>query len=75
MSKVTNSYWFNSNGRTIGIIEVETEYDGLKYYIGIPKREGGSQKDDELEISEWGSMFPKAAAQTLFYGAPLKEST
>ena len=72
MSKITNAIWFSGRRGLVGVVEVDDQYDGLVYYIGIAP--GKNEEDDKLEIAAWGSSFPKAAAQTLLYGAPLKES-
>lgn len=65
--RVTNSMWFSTmnNPRTIGIVigvdEVTAE---TKAYIGIGQ--GLSQKEDEINISQYGSSFPMCSALTLF---------
>jgi hypothetical protein len=52
--------WFNN----VGIVRVETEYEGIKYYIreGI----GRDENEDVKLIAEWGSTFPTNAGDVLF---------
>ena len=47
--KVLGSIWFNK----VGIVRVQTAYDGIKYYIG--QGDGLSMEDDEQYIAAWGS--------------------
>lgn len=61
--KILNSYWFNGGG----IIRVETEYDGIKYYIGAWGPLGSmDQKKDADFIANWGNTFPNVAGDVLF---------
>lgn len=48
---VTQSIWYGK----IGIVTVQTEYDGEKMYIG--QATGLSQEDDEQHIATWGMPF------------------
>lgn len=58
--KVLDAIWFNK----VGIVRVEDEYDGIKYYI---KDVGGlNEEDDTWYVVNWGSTFPKAAGDVLF---------
>jgi len=63
--KILDSYWFNPMGSAIiGIVKVETEYDGIKYYIGTAS--GRDTDDDARHIAERGAKFPTETAETLF---------
>ena len=37
----------------VGIVKVETEYDGIKFYCGLTQ--GGTARSDAEHIAEWGS--------------------
>lgn len=62
--KILDSIWFNM----VGIVRVEDEYDGIKYYIGtIDLNDGGvSEKNDSEHIADWGNTFPNEAGDVLF---------
>lgn len=66
--KILDVLWFC--GRTnVGIVRVEDEYDGIKYYIASPPDVGtmrSSEEEDIQFIADWGSSFPKAAGDVLF---------
>lgn len=53
---VLESIWFGK----VGIVRVQTEYAGVKYYIGVG--EGLSQEADEQQIAAWGR---KAAPEVI----------
>ena len=65
--KILDTYWFNGGG----IVRVDTDYDGIVYYIrsintnafsaGTP-----SPEVDAEYIANYGSTFPKAAGDALF---------
>lgn len=60
MMKILDARWFND----IGIVRVEDEHDGIKYYIGYAKN-----FDEELDkkfIADWGSRFHEQAGDVLF---------
>jgi len=62
--KIIDSYWFTPmGGDIIGIVKIETEYSGIKFYIGTIKKwpgEGGLDKEiDEKIIAETGAKFPE----------------
>jgi hypothetical protein len=63
--KILEARWFNS----CGIVRVETECDGIKYYIKYYIH-GTVNKNSEDEykklIAEWGSRFPNDAGDVLF---------
>lgn len=58
--KILDAMWFNK----VGIVQVEDEYDGIKYYI--KEVDGLNEEEDTWKVAEWGSTFPKAAGDTLF---------
>lgn len=59
-ANVTHVMWFNK----VGIVRVENDYDGVKYYIKeIP---GFDIEHDKQLIAEWGSSFPEDAGYALF---------
>lgn len=58
--KILDVMWFNK----VGIVRVEDEYDGIKYYIRDV--EGLNEEADKWKVAEWGSTFPKAAGDALF---------
>lgn len=62
--KVIASTWFTPmGGSTIGVVAVETEYDGLCFYIGLGL--GYDEKRDEQLIAERGARFPYGAGVEL----------
>lgn len=61
--KILDTKWFC--GRTnVGIVRVEDEYDGIKYYIA--SIEGLDEAVDAQFIADWGSTFPNSAGDRLF---------
>jgi hypothetical protein len=52
----------------VGIVQVEDQYDGIKYYIASPPGEakGHNEQEDIDFIADWGSTFPKQAGDLLF---------
>ena len=61
--KILDTYWFNNGG----IARVETEFDGIKYFIrSIDSGRNGSQEEDALYIAEWGNTFPSDVGDVLF---------
>lgn len=58
--KVLGVRWFNS----VGIVKVEDEFDGIKYYIR--HIDGYNEKQDIQRIMEWGAKFPNDAGDVLF---------
>ena len=67
--KVLDSVWFTPmGGACIGVVAVETEYDGLCFFIG--QGAGVDQANDEKHIAERGAKFPFAAGVELL-GEPI----
>jgi hypothetical protein len=61
--KILDTYWFNGGG----IVRVETDYDGVKYYIRSFGHNGASDEyTDAHYIAMWGNSFPKDAGDVLF---------
>jgi hypothetical protein len=61
--KILDVYWFHGGG----IVRVETDYDGIKYYINSFGPRGSSdEKTDMQHIADWGSTFPTDAGDVLF---------
>ena len=62
--KVLDAYWFNPMGSAIiGIVKVQTEYEGIKYYIGSAS---GMEEDGDAEhIAQRGAKFPISAGEIL----------
>lgn len=58
--KILNVMWFNK----VGIVRVEDEFDGIKYYI--KDVDGLNEEADTWKVADWGSTFPKAAGDVLF---------
>jgi hypothetical protein len=55
--------WFT--GRTcVGIVRVETEYEGVHFYIGAPQ--GRDEAEDIQWIADWGARFPREVGELLF---------
>jgi hypothetical protein len=68
MSKILDVYWFCGRSN-VGIVRVEDECDGIRYYIGSPPMSEFSpnkEEDDRLWIAAWGSSFPTQAGNKLF---------
>ena len=67
--KVLDSVWFTPmGGACIGVVAVETEYDGLCFFIGLGA--GVNRETDEQYIAERGAKFPFAAGVELM-GEPI----
>ena len=60
----TDVLWFCAGHGNVGIVKVDDQYDGIKYYIGACS--GLHQDMDIVHITNWGSKFPKSAGDLLF---------
>lgn len=70
--KVLDSIWFIN----CGIVRIEDEYEGIKYYIrGIQSNEWSTPEKDEQFVAEWGSTFPREAGDILFGVDPLRDGS
>lgn len=58
--KILDVVWFNK----VGIVRVEDEYDGIKYYIKDVV--GLNEEEDTWKVADWGSSFPNDAGDVLF---------
>ena len=56
--------WFTSVDACIGIVKVETQYDGVQYFIGACS--GYDEEADSRWIADWGGRFPVDAGKVLF---------
>jgi hypothetical protein len=60
--------WFTPmGGACIGVVLVETEYDGIHFYIGLGI--GVNEEKDAERIAQTGARFPWAAGVEMF-GVP-----
>ena len=59
--EVLDSYWFHGGG----IVRVQTEYEGIKYYIRGMEHSFSPEVDAEW-IAEWGNTFPNHVGDVLF---------
>lgn len=55
--------WFTSS-LSVGVVQVEDEYDGLLYFIGPSN--ANNEVTDVQWIASWGAKFPKNAGDVLF---------
>ena len=54
---VLESMWFTPmGGACIGVVMVDTPYDGIVFYIGLGA--GANKSNDERLIAERGARFP-----------------
>lgn len=61
--KILDTLWYIN----CGIVRVEDEYEGIKYYIrGIQSNEWSTPENDSQLIADWGSTFPKEVGDILF---------
>ena len=60
--KILGVMWFN----TCGIVRVETEYEGIEYYIKSIGVVAKTEEEDMKDIADWGSRFPNDAGDVLF---------
>lgn len=62
--KILDVMWFCGRSN-VGIVRVEDEWDGIKYYIGSGFA-GYDEETDKKFITDWGSTFPNHAGDALF---------
>lgn len=68
--KILDIRWFNK----VGIVRIEDQYEGIKYYIGALGRlddphsadDYDTENEDAIHIAHWGNTFPKDAGDVLF---------
>lgn len=69
--KVLDSMWFTPmGGACIGVVMVETEYDGFCFYIGLGI--GVNEEKDAERIAQTGARFPWHVGVEMF-GKPVKD--
>lgn len=61
--KIHDVKWFCGRSN-VGIVRVEDQFDGIKYYIGSV--DGHDETTDMNWLANWGSRFPKEAGDLLF---------
>ena len=61
--KILDVAWFSGRD-TVGIVRVEDEHDGVRYYIGVG--DGHDESGDIQKIADWGSSFPIEVGDILF---------
>lgn len=62
--KILESIWFTNAGGCVGIVRVEDQWEGIKYFIAaVP---GHDVEQDERFVANYGSTFPKFAGDVLF---------
>lgn len=62
--KILDVMWFCAGHGNAGIVRVQSEYEGIKYYIG--QCSGLDEESDTQHIADWGSSFPAEAGDVLF---------
>jgi hypothetical protein len=63
--KILGVRWFTTGSSFIGIVQVESEYDGVKYYIKHIHPHSTEERDAQI-IADWGATFPKEVGDLLF---------
>jgi len=68
MTEFVDVKWYCAGHGNVGIVKVNDNYDGIKYYIGsFPGEEKGHNEEEDIQwIMDWGSTFPKEAGDLLF---------
>lgn len=69
--------WF-SGRPTVGIVQVQDEWDGIKYYIGSPpfiEYAPHNESADTQWIADWGARFPVEVGNILFGEDPLRNGS
>lgn len=70
--KVLDVLWYIN----CGIVRVEDEYEGIKYYIrGLQANEWSTPERDAQFVAEWGSKFPREVGDILFGVDPLRDGS
>ena len=62
--KILGVRWFCAHDFVIGIVRVDLEYEGIKYFIGTGK--GLDENQDIGWIARWGMPFPTNVGDLLF---------
>lgn len=69
--KILDVMWFSGRS-TVGIVQVEDEWDGIKYFIGSPpmfETAPFNENADTQWIADWGARFPKSIGDQMFWKA------
>lgn len=61
--KILDVIWFSGTS-CVGLVKVEDQYDGIKYYISSAT--GMDESVDMEHIAAWGANFDKEAGDLLF---------
>lgn len=61
--QVLDVKWF-CGMTNVGIVMVDDEYDGIKYYIAAVS--GNDEETDKQFIAQWGNTFPEHVGNVLF---------
>ena len=70
--KILDTLWYIN----CGIVRVEDEYEGIKYYIrGLQANEWSTPEIDARVVADWGSTFPKEVGDILFGVDPLRDGS
>lgn len=66
--KILDVMWFSGRHGLVGVVRVDDDYDGIKYYVGACPGEaaGHNEEEDKQWIASWGSRFPKHVGDVLF---------
>ena len=66
--KILDVKWYCSGHGNAGIVRVDDDFEGIKYYIGsFPGEERGHNEEEDMQwIANWGSSFPKDVGDLLF---------
>jgi hypothetical protein len=64
MAKILGVEWFTAHS-LVGIVRVQTPFDGIVYYIGAVPYPSGETMDAQY-IADWGAAFPRTAGDILF---------
>lgn len=62
--KILDVRWFCAGHGNVGIVKVDQDFEGIKYYIG--QCDGDDEETDTQWIADWGSTFPNDAGDALF---------
>ena len=63
--EILDVMWFCGRSN-VGIVKVNDEFEGVKYYIATAPPAGFNEDTDMKFIADWGSTFPKSAGDVLF---------
>ena len=64
MAKILGVEWYTAH-TLVGIVRVQTPFDGIVYYIGSVPNSSNETVDAEY-IADWGAGFPNHVGDALF---------